>query len=201
VRTRSGSEEPGAQLAQLEPVFLNDPLSKMLGIMRLDEYAQIMDRQLLRNPMMVMLFENSVRRLLAGKATSVRQYIPHVASDISSNGNSSSSSGGGRGTDHSSTTFINLCITACALKEDVEEGRGRSSSGGGSVFSDDSAESAGVSSATPALFLWYDLPSSQAELTSQLKRDYMALSHIPSMVSVLAFDGRVLHQNGECMPV
>jgi hypothetical protein len=146
---RSGSEEPGAQLAQLEPVFLNDPLNKMLGIKRLDEYAQIMDRQLLRNPMMVMLFENSVRRLLAGKATSVRQYIPHFQSDSSS----SSSSGGSRGADHRNT-FINLCITACALKEDGEEGRGRSSSGGGSAFSDDSAESAGVSSATPALFLW-----------------------------------------------
>lgn len=34
------------------------------------------------------------------------------------------------------------------------------------------------------------------ELTSQLKRDYMALSHIPSIVTVLAADGRVLHQNG-----
>jgi hypothetical protein len=43
----------------------------------------------------------------------------------------------------------------------------------------------------------YDLPNRESDLTSQLKRDYMALSHIPSMVSVLAFDGRVLHQNGE----
>jgi hypothetical protein len=45
----------------------------------------------------------------------------------------------------------------------------------------------------------YDDPSHRAELTSQLKRDYMALSHIPSMVTMLALDGRVLHQNGECL--
>jgi hypothetical protein len=31
---------------------------------------------------------------------------------------------------------------------------------------------------------------------SQLKRDYMALSHIPSIVTVLTADGRVVHQNG-----
>jgi hypothetical protein len=54
-------------------------------------------------------------------------------------------------------------------------------------------------SISPALFLWYNAPSSQMELMSQLKRDYIALSHIPSMVTVFAMDGRVLHQNGKLL--
>lgn len=48
----------------------------------------------------------------------------------------------------------------------------------------------------PSLCLWYNAPSSQLDLTAQLKRDYMALSHISSCVTMLAADGRVLHQNG-----
>jgi hypothetical protein len=32
-----------------------------------------MEKQLLRNPMLVMLFENSIMRLMEGKATTVRQ--------------------------------------------------------------------------------------------------------------------------------
>lgn len=40
------------------------------------DYAYVMEKQLLRNPMLVLLLENSVRRLLAGKATSVRQFMP-----------------------------------------------------------------------------------------------------------------------------
>lgn len=31
---------------------------------------------------------------------------------------------------------------------------------------------------------------------AQLKRDYVALSHIPSLVTAFSPDGRVLHQNG-----
>lgn len=70
-------------------------------------------------------------------------------------------------------TFISLQINACGFLDESD----------GSI--------------SPALFLWYNAPSSQLELTAQLKRDYMALAHIPSMVTVLANDGRVLHQNGE----
>lgn len=49
----------------------------------------------------------------------------------------------------------------------------------------------------PALFLWFNAPSSQFDLTSQLKRNYLALATVPSMVAVFAMDGRVLHQNSE----
>jgi hypothetical protein len=49
----------------------------------------------------------------------------------------------------------------------------------------------------PALFLWFNAPSSQFDLTSQLKRNYLALATVPSMVAVFTMDGRVLHQNSE----
>ena len=99
------------------------------------------------------------RRLLAGKATSVCQYMPYFTSPQSR---------------HPSTscTFINLQINTCCFQD-----------ADGSI--------------SPALFLWYNAPSSDRELMSQLQRDYMALSHIPSMVTVFAMDGRVVHQNGK----
>jgi hypothetical protein len=175
--------EEGEQLAQLEPVFLNEPLKRMLDIQRVDEYSYVMDRQLLRNPMMVMLFENSVRRLLAGKATSVRQYMPYFSSPTTRH-------------PQADTTFLNLCITTCALREEVPQGEGAVDDLGFQL--DMQQQTDPGLKLTPALFLWYDDPSHRAELTSQLKRDYMALSHIPSMVTMLALDGRVLHQNGEC---
>jgi hypothetical protein len=45
-------------------VYLNSPLQKMLDIHTTEEYTFIMEKQLMRNPMLVMLFENSVRYLL-----------------------------------------------------------------------------------------------------------------------------------------
>ena len=49
------------ELARLEPVYLNAPLQKMLDIHTTEEYTFIMEKQLMRNPMMVLLFENCVR--------------------------------------------------------------------------------------------------------------------------------------------
>jgi type VI protein secretion system component VasA len=49
----------------------------------------------------------------------------------------------------------------------------------------------------PVLFLWFNAPSSQFDLTSQLKRNYLALATVPSMVAVFTMDGRVLHQNSK----
>jgi hypothetical protein len=53
--------EPEPELARLEPMYLNAPLQKMLDIRTQEEYTFIMEKQLMRNPMMVMLFENCVR--------------------------------------------------------------------------------------------------------------------------------------------
>jgi hypothetical protein len=138
-RKNTAAVEEGEQLAQLEPVFLNDPLKRMLDIKRVDEYSYVMDRQLLRNPMMVMLFENSVRRLLAGKATSVRQYMPYFSSPTTQH-------------PQADTTFLNLCITTCALREEVPQGEGVADDLGFQLDMQQQAEP-GLK-LTPALFLW-----------------------------------------------
>ncbi|GBF95128.1 hypothetical protein Rsub_07712 [Raphidocelis subcapitata] len=149
-------------LARLEPVYLNRALQSALDVRTLEEYTFTQEKQLLRNPMLVLLLENCVRRLLAGKATSVRQYLPYFSSPAT---RAAATPGAGV------AQFMALQITACGFLDEED------------------------ATVAPALFLCY-APASQLEITSQLKRDHMALAHIPSMVTVIANDGRVLHQNG-----
>lgn len=77
-------QHPAAPIeAHMEPVFLNKALKQMLDARDFEEYTFTMDKQLSRNPMLAMLFENCVQRLLAGKDTSVRQYTPLFSSPTS----------------------------------------------------------------------------------------------------------------------
>ncbi len=50
----------------------------------------------------------------------------------------------------------------------------------------------------PALFLRYSsaFKQSRTALAAQLKRDNIALGHMPSLVTLFAMDGAVLHQVG-----
>lgn len=74
-------QQPGiATAAKLEPVYLNRTVQTMLDCRDHEEYTFTMDKQLTRNPMLAMLFENCVQRLLAGKVTTVRQYTPMFSS-------------------------------------------------------------------------------------------------------------------------
>jgi len=189
------------QLARLEPVFLNRPLQSMLDVKTLEEYTFVMEKQMLRNPMLVLLLENSVRwvRWIVDEwlGCACATYLgcmhaliqPCLMRRSTAHNTSTRRLLAGKATSvrqympyftspstrfvATQSTFISLQITTCGFL-DEEDG-----------------------SISPALFLWYNAPSSQLELTAQLKRDYMALAHIPSIVTVLASDGRVLHQNGE----
>ncbi|WIA42297.1 hypothetical protein OEZ86_008311 [Tetradesmus obliquus] len=143
--------------AQLEPVYLNKALQRMLEVRDAEDYTFTMDKQLARNPMLAMLFANCSRQLLAGKACCVKQYMPMFSSATSV-------------APSAQAVFIHLQIHTCMFQQ---QGR----------------------PLAPALFLWFNAPSSQFDLTSQLKRNYLALATVPSMVAVFAMDGRVLHQN------
>jgi hypothetical protein len=70
-------------MAQLEPVYLNKALQRMLEVRDAEEYTFTMDKQLARNPMLAMLFANCARQLLAGKACCVKQYMPMFSSATS----------------------------------------------------------------------------------------------------------------------
>uniref|UniRef100_A0A383WI74 Guanylate cyclase domain-containing protein n=1 Tax=Tetradesmus obliquus TaxID=3088 RepID=A0A383WI74_TETOB len=143
--------------AQLEPVYLNKALQRMLEVRDAGDYTFTMDKQLARNPMLAMLFANCSQQLLAGKACCVKQYMPMFSSATSV-------------APSAQAVFIHLQIHTCMFQQ---QGR----------------------PLAPALFLWFNAPSSQFDLTSQLKRNYLALATVPSMVAVFAMDGRVLHQN------
>eukprot|EP00775_Hariotina_reticulata_P010666 gene10666-10825_t len=150
-------KEDAPRMARLQPVYLNAAVEQMLEMNGYAEFSSYMDTQLHRNPMLVMMLESSVQRLMRGVATSVKQYMPTFQSTSSTDS-------------AAQPPFISLQISSCGF-EDAD----------GTI--------------SPGLFLWYNAPSKQLELTSQLKRDYMALAHVPSMISVVAMDGRVLHQN------
>lgn len=80
----TGQQQPAAAIeARLEPVFLNKALKQMLDARDFEEFTFTMDKQLCRNPMLAMLFENCVQRLLSGKDSSVRQYTPLFSSPTS----------------------------------------------------------------------------------------------------------------------
>ena len=179
--------------ARLEPVFLNKALRALLDARTLEDYAFTMEKQLLRNPQLALLFENSVRRLLAGRPTRVRQHVPHFTSPATR-----AAARGAQG-----CSFLELEVVACGyLLDDAADAAGAAGgAAGGGCSGGGGGGGSGGGAIVPALFLSYAAPASQLELLAQLKRDYVALAHIPSIVTVVAGDGRVLHQNGALLRV
>jgi hypothetical protein len=79
----AGAAAGAAAMAQLEPVYLNKALQRMLEVKNAEDYTYTMDKQLARNPMLAMLFANCARQLLAGKVCCVKQYMPMFSSATS----------------------------------------------------------------------------------------------------------------------
>jgi hypothetical protein len=184
----------------------------MLEVRNAEDYTYTMDKQLARNPMLAMLFANCARQLLAGKACCVKQYMPMFSSATSV-------------APSAQAVFIHLQVRPadCSIRG-LAGGviNKQAAACTGQAIRNLHGTRAGPSCCShvqalhctcpqintcmfqepgqplaPALFLWFNAPSSQFDLTSQLKRNYLALATVPSMVAVFAMDGRVLHQNSE----
>ncbi|KXZ49412.1 hypothetical protein GPECTOR_21g638 [Gonium pectorale] len=172
--TEQGSTAMGCVLANkaaVQALQLRDEQQDMLNFLA---------RSFSKDPGLKVLFQDLVKRLLQGQLSTVRHFVP-----------------GDFGKDR---YFLSMRITPFAYRRESTDG-GFDPTASPSPLSTqvDPAAAAndgcGGGSITPAMILELDMPYEGKELAARLQRDYMIISHIPSMVTMFDRAGRVLHQN------
>ncbi|KAG2499614.1 hypothetical protein HYH03_002553 [Edaphochlamys debaryana] len=191
--TEAGSTAVGCVLANTAAV-------EALQLREEQDVLSFLARSFAKDPSLKVLFQDIVKRLLQGQLTTVNHFVP-----------------GDFGRDR---YFLSMRISPFAWRMGAGEGAGGRHGGtlrglspeSGHLWTGDglataaSASLAGAPGAgpggeggpggvAPAMILELDVPYEGKELAARLQRDYMCLSHIPSIVAMFDVNGRVLHQN------
>ncbi|GLI68466.1 hypothetical protein VaNZ11_012892, partial [Volvox africanus] len=190
-RLSRGGEAPSLVMSteqgstSLRCVLANSAALQALGLEDEQEVLGFLARSFRSDRGLVSLFQDTVKRLLAGHLTTAKHFVP-----------------GDFGRDR---YFLSMRISPFAFRTNsnvtgpVNHQSGingaTSATAGGSNCGTGGMGPTMNGTIFPGMLLELDVPYEGKELAARLQRDYMILSNIPSMVTIFDMDGHVLHQN------
>ncbi|GFR52030.1 hypothetical protein Agub_g14419, partial [Astrephomene gubernaculifera] len=164
----------------LRCVLANDAALQSLGLEDEPAVLGFLARSFHADRGLVSLFQDAVKRLLAGHLTAAKHFVP-----------------GDFGRDR---YFLSMRISPFAFRASTPSANSDAATAAGSCASSPSCCATAPSGCccgclVPGMLLELDVPYEGKELAARLQRDYLILSNIPSMVTIFDLSGNVLHQN------
>jgi ubiquitin carboxyl-terminal hydrolase 48 len=175
----------------LVPVFCNTCCYRMFGIQHYRAYAHHVRRMLQRDPLLTFAVQKALSNLRLADSTPVS----HVTPDPSGN----------------SSALYAMRLTPCLWGTAASVGPASNARSGDSssrmrlgaaadafkpgqlahLHSDPTSTAATITSMQCALLIEHNLPCNPTEVMPRLMRDYAVLSHVPAILTLLDFQGKV----------